>query len=174
MELVSVGESGPARPERVILSAHVQVRAPPVRRAAPRVATLGATKLRQDLQAWVDARRRFHLSHMHVQMARELGLNPKKLGNIANHEQESWKLPLPQFIEEIYEKRFRRERPEKVVSVEDVQRRRDAKRAASKALKLERRSRESSERHPDPGDVAAARLPMLEGDQSEQFRLDGI
>jgi hypothetical protein len=106
---------------------------------------------------------------MHVQMARELGLNPKKLGNIANHEQEPWKLPPPQFIEEIYEKRFRRERPEEVVSVEDVQRRRDAKRAASKALKLERRSRESSERQPDPGDVAAARLPMLEGDQSEQF-----
>ena len=31
------------------------------------------------LQPWIDARRRFHLSHEHVQMARELGMNPKKL-----------------------------------------------------------------------------------------------
>jgi hypothetical protein len=80
---------------------------------------------------------------MQIQMARELGLNPKKLGGIANHKQEPWKLPLPQFIEEIYEKRFRRERPDKVVSVEDVQRGRDAKRAASKAMKVERRSRDA-------------------------------
>jgi hypothetical protein len=33
-----------------------------------------------------DARRRFHLSH--VQMARELGMNPKKLGKLDNHDQE--------------------------------------------------------------------------------------
>ena len=37
------------------------------------------------LQVWMDARNRFHLSHAQVQMARELGLNPKKLGKIANH-----------------------------------------------------------------------------------------
>ena len=32
------------------------------------------------LQAWADARRRHRLSHAHAQMARELGLNPTKLG----------------------------------------------------------------------------------------------
>ena len=70
-------------------------------------------------QAWIDARKRFHLSHAQVQMARELGMNPKKLGKLANHKQESWKLPLPLFIEKIYEKRFRRPRPLRVISVED-------------------------------------------------------
>jgi hypothetical protein len=75
-------------------------------------------------------------------MARELGLNPKKLGSIANHKQEPWKAPLPQFIEEIYEKNFRRERPEVVRSIEELQRWRDAKRAEKKALRQERRLRE--------------------------------
>jgi len=40
-------------------------------------------------------------------MARELGMNPKKLGGMANHKQERWKAPLPQFIEELHERRFR-------------------------------------------------------------------
>jgi hypothetical protein len=39
-------------------------------------------------------------------MARALGLNPRKLGSIDNHRQESRKAPLPQFIEESYAKRF--------------------------------------------------------------------
>ena len=33
-------------------------------------------KIPADLQIWIDARKRFRLSHMHVQMARELGMNP--------------------------------------------------------------------------------------------------
>ena len=54
----------------------------------------------QKLRPWIEARRRFHLSHAHVQMARELGMNPRKLGKLDNHKQERWKLPLPLFIEE--------------------------------------------------------------------------
>ncbi len=30
------------------------------------------------LQLWIDARKRHRLSHAQVQMARELGMNPKK------------------------------------------------------------------------------------------------
>jgi hypothetical protein len=52
-------------------------------------------------QVWIDARKRFRLSHAQVQMARELGLNPKKFGSLANHKQEPWKLPLPQYIEKL-------------------------------------------------------------------------
>ena len=37
-------------------------------------------KPNQKLQTWIDARKCHHLSHAHVQMARELGMNPKKLG----------------------------------------------------------------------------------------------
>lgn len=59
-------------------------------------------RLPPELQAWVDARKRFHLSHAHVQMARELGMNPKKLGGMVNHKQEPWKRPLPRYIEELY------------------------------------------------------------------------
>ncbi|PYP93746.1 MAG: hypothetical protein DMG65_00175 [Candidatus Angelobacter sp. Gp1-AA117] len=33
------------------------------------------------------------------------------MGKIDNHKQESWKLPLPQFIEELYFKRFGRTAP---------------------------------------------------------------
>lgn len=91
---------------------------------------MGKKKLSQKLRDWVDARKRFHLSHTHVQMARELGLNPRKLGKIDNHEQELWKLPMPQFIEHLYFKRFGRERPEVVISVEERARVQDAKKAA--------------------------------------------
>ncbi len=71
-------------------------------------------------QVWVDARNKFRLSHAHIQMARELGLNPKKLGSLANHDQERWKSPLPQFIEEIYHERFGRDRPEVVMTIEEL------------------------------------------------------
>ena len=55
---------------------------------------------------WAEAKKRYKLSVEHVRMARALGLNPGKLGKIANHKQEPWKSPLPEFIEEIYAKRF--------------------------------------------------------------------
>ena len=74
------------------------------------------------LAAWVTAKKRHKLSHAHVQMARELGMNPKKLGKIDNHDQEPWKLPLPLFIEDLYLKRFGRERPEHVLTIEQIAR----------------------------------------------------
>jgi len=39
-------------------------------------------------------------------MARELGMNPKKFGGLFNYKQEKWKLPLSDFIEELYFKSF--------------------------------------------------------------------
>ena len=71
----------------------------------------GPKALPPKVQAWVEARKRYHLSHAQVQMARELGLNPGKLGKIANHRQEPWKAPLPQFVEHLYLRIFGRERP---------------------------------------------------------------
>jgi uncharacterized protein (DUF1697 family) len=52
-------------------------------------------------------------------MARELGLNPGKLGKLSNHRQEPWKAPLPQFIEHLYLKRFGREQPRVVTPAEN-------------------------------------------------------
>jgi hypothetical protein len=77
-------------------------------------------KSRVSLDAWAEAQKRFHLSNLHIQMARELGLNPKKFGGLANHRQEPWKLPLPEFIAECYRKRFHRERPAQVVPLAEV------------------------------------------------------
>ncbi|MDN3515799.1 MAG: hypothetical protein NG747_15595 [Candidatus Brocadia sp.] len=61
---------------------------------------------------WIEAKKKFRLSNMHIQMARELGMNPKKFGGLANHKQEPWKAPLPVFIEDLYLKRFKKEKPD--------------------------------------------------------------
>ena len=102
------------------------------------------TKLDPKLQAWVEARQRHHLSHAHVQMARDLGMNPAKLGGKDNHRQEPWKLPLAEFIEHLYEKRFGKKRPDVVVTVEERARASAAKEAERKARKMARRSTPST------------------------------
>jgi hypothetical protein len=97
-------------------------------------------KLDPKVEEWIVARKRHHLSHTHVQMARELGMNPRNLGSIDNHRQEPWKAPLPEFIEHLYQKRFGRTRPEVVVSIEERARQHAAKKAQKKAAKAERRA----------------------------------
>ena len=92
-------------------------------------------KLSAKLQDWVEARKRFRLSHAHVQMARELGMNPRKLGKLNNHHQEPWKAPLPVFIEHLYSRRFGRERPEKIMPVEEQAATQHARKAARKEAK---------------------------------------
>jgi len=70
------------------------------------------------LQPWFEARRCFKLSHAHIQMARELGTNPKKFGSLANERQEPWKAPLRKFIARCYRKSFGRSEPKQVRSLE--------------------------------------------------------
>ena len=72
------------------------------------------------LEKWMVAQKKHRLSDRHVQMGRELGLNPDKLGKIDNHKQETWKAPLPQFIEKIYFKRFKKEAPETVKPLKEI------------------------------------------------------
>ncbi|MBK8257148.1 MAG: hypothetical protein IPK82_31310 [Polyangiaceae bacterium] len=86
-------------------------------------------------KAWIDARKRHHLSHAHVQMARELGMNPDKLGKVDNHKQEPWKAPLPQFIERLYFERFGKHEPDTVMSIEERIRHDQAKKEARRAAK---------------------------------------
>jgi hypothetical protein len=117
------------------------------------------------LQPWIDARRRFHLSHEHVQMARELGMNPKKLGKLDNHGQEPWKLPLPEFIRKLYSKRFGKERPDAVRSIEDMVVAKQAKKQSNKAARdsrtldgwLGRAARRSPHTRPSAPDPPAPR-----------------
>ena len=77
-------------------------------------------KIPEKFKRWIDARNRYHLSHAHIQMARELELNPKKFGSLANTKQEPWKLPLPDFIEGIYFKHFKENQPDNVRSIEQM------------------------------------------------------
>lgn len=72
----------------------------------------------QKLRPWIEARRRFNLTHAQIQMARELGLNPRKLGRMANHKQEPWKMPLPRYIEYLYRKQLGKDMPDDVRSIE--------------------------------------------------------
>ena len=77
------------------------------------------------LRPWIEARTKFHLSHAQIQMVRELGLNPKKLGSMANYKQVQWKVPLPNYIEHLYEKRFNKRAPDDIrpLEVRDAEKR---------------------------------------------------
>ena len=99
----------------------------------------------EEFQIWIDVRKRYRLSDVHIQMARELGMNPKKFGKTANEKQEPWKKPLPAFIEDIYLKRFGRDRPSDVKSIEEVFRAKEKK-------KEERRRKKELQKEADPSD----------------------
>jgi hypothetical protein len=92
-------------------------------------------KLSAKLQDWVEAREHYRLSHAHVQMARELGMNPRKLGKLDNHDQEPWKMPLPHFIAHLYFRTFGRERPEMTISIEERAAVQHARKATHKEVK---------------------------------------
>ena len=53
-------------------------------------------------------------------MARELGLNPKKFGILANTDEEPWRVPLPELLEELYFKHFKRRQPDNIRSIEQM------------------------------------------------------
>ena len=91
------------------------------------------------LEKWMAAQKRHRLSDKHVQMARELGLNPDKLRKIDNHRHEPWKVPLPQFIEDIYFKRFKREQPETVRPLKQILKEMEFKKKLQKEKKEEQR-----------------------------------
>jgi len=63
-------------------------------------------KIPEKYQRWIDARKRYHLSHTHIQMARD--------------KQEPWKLSLPEFIVELYFKHFKKRLPDNVRSIEQM------------------------------------------------------
>jgi hypothetical protein len=78
-------------------------------------------------------------------MARELGMNPRKFGSLANHKQEPWKLPLPDFIEELYYNLFKKDQPEKVRSIEQMVKDQNRKKEERKARKRTEESQQTSD-----------------------------
>lgn len=105
-------------------------------------------KFPNKLKPWLEVRKRLRLSHVQIQMARELGMNPKKMGGLANQSQEPWKAPLPQFIEECYRKRFHRAQPESVFSLEELAAKTEAKKKIRKEERLRQRELEDSQANP--------------------------
>src|SRR5262249_39822649 len=92
---------------------------------------------------------------MHIQMARELGMNPRKFGKLANHHQQPWKAPLPIFIEDIYFKRFGKYKPDVVLTIKEVT---AARRAKKEAKKLRREARKAHRMAADVNDSALTEL----------------
>ncbi len=72
-------------------------------------------------------------------------MNPKKLGKKDNHDQEPWKMPLRQFIEHLYFKRFGKDRPDVVLSIEEKIHRDEKIKARKREAKLRRRQAETAE-----------------------------
>jgi hypothetical protein len=117
------------------------------------------TRLRvpANLQPWFEARRRYGLSHATVQMARELGLNPKKFSKLADTRGSPWKTPLPEFIAQCYYKAHKRMEPEHVRSLEQLIKDNEAKKAQRKARKALRGHPGSDEAPSGGGSVASSR-----------------
>src|SRR6516164_321900 len=57
-------------------------------------------------EAWRNAKKICRLNRRQVEMARALGMNPKKLPRLRPSPQQRWKLPVGEFIEACYWKRF--------------------------------------------------------------------
>jgi len=119
------------------------------------------SKLPQKYQEWIDARKRHRLSHAHIQMARELGFLPKSLRKIDDNQNKPWKAPLSDYIEDLYFKRFKRERPETVITIEEMAKRYEDKKAVRKALRAEALKQSATEKvsspeassDPNPSDI---------------------
>lgn len=109
---------------------------------------------------WIDVRKKFKLSDAHVQMARELGLSPKRFPNYANTTDQPWKLPLVQFIEQLYEKQFGKTRPDEVMSIEAMAEAHLAKRAARKLQKQQAEGAVEGEAVAETEPIADAEPPQ--------------
>lgn len=139
-------------------------------------------KLPTKLKAWIDARKRYCLSHGQIQMARELGLNPRKLDKLGDfRREESWKALLAARIEALYFRRYGKSEPENVTSIEDI-----ALKLQEKQMRSSRNRRKETlpippgETGPEPSGPAgkvvrlAAPLSLRELVQELQFVSDDV
>ena len=55
---------------------------------------------------WAIAKIKYRLNARQIEMAKKLGLNPKKFGKLVPNKSEPWKEPLGKFIKRCYNKRF--------------------------------------------------------------------
>jgi len=108
-------------------------------------------KIPDEFIPWIDARKRFRLNDTQIQMARELGMNPKKFGALADHRQAPWKLPLPEYIAHLYYRQFKKYKPQHVRSLEQVIEERWRKKRARLAKKLQAKQDDAQKPELDAG-----------------------
>ncbi|MBB2183557.1 hypothetical protein H0486_11795 [Lachnospiraceae bacterium MD1] len=57
-------------------------------------------------ELWFEAKKRCKLNDEEIQMAKEMGLNPKSLIKNIPNKNEQWKLPVKIWVRDMYEDRF--------------------------------------------------------------------
>ena len=66
---------------------------------------MGKSKKKEEI--WKEAYKRCRLSTRHIQMAKELGLNPRSIIKNIPSPKQGWKLPVRDWIEQMYNKHFK-------------------------------------------------------------------
>ena len=72
-----------------------------------------------------------------IKPSKKAQIKPKKLGKLDNHDQEPQKWRLRQYIQHLYFKRFRKERPDEIPSIEEKIRSEEEKKARRREAKLQ-------------------------------------
>jgi hypothetical protein len=67
---------------------------------------MGKQQRSRNAAEWWSAKKLCRLSSRQIEMARALGMNPKKLPGLRPSPQQRWNLPVGAFIEDCYRKRF--------------------------------------------------------------------
>lgn len=98
---------------------------------------------------WIEARKKHRLTHMQVQMARELGLNPRRIGGYAGNEKDPDRPSVGEVIETLFVKRFRKAKPDSVQTIEQLAEAHEEKRAERIATKRTESAAASNDL-PDP------------------------
>lgn len=87
------------------------------------------------LEAWIAVADRLSLADVHIQMARELALEPEELVVLGKRSPEDGRAPLHAYLRILYERRFKRSRPERVKPLREAL---AAVRAKAEARRAER------------------------------------
>ena len=81
---------------------------------------MGMKETADQLHLWVKVKRQCALTDAHVQMARELGMNPRRLIESESTTQGLTQTPLSRRIEDLYLKRFKKPLPDAVAPLRQL------------------------------------------------------
>ena len=112
-------------------------------------------KASDELLKWVKVKRQCGLADAHVQMARELGMNPTRLIESVSTTRGLTQLPLSRRIENLYLKRLKKPRPDFVLPI------RQALHDARAKERAEARERRRRKRQAEIDHAGAARISLL-------------